>query len=104
MGNNQAKRPIDESQTPGDGSSSNIIVGSPMEDSGFVFPDHNEMLRVSYTVTIFFAWLFPTIQHLVGVHFFYRVSFCILRIFSFKSHIIVLSLNLLIDSFIQLHI
>ena len=46
MGNTQPKRSTDESQAPGDGSASNIMVGSPMEDSGFIFPDHNEMLRV----------------------------------------------------------
>ena len=48
MGNTTAKRPVDEQQNPGDVSvSSSIVVGSPMDDSGFIFPDHHDLLTVS---------------------------------------------------------
>nr|CAB3265153.1 5'-AMP-activated protein kinase subunit beta-1 [Phallusia mammillata] len=44
MGNTPAKRSLDDSQSGGDGHPGHNIDGSPMDDSGFVFPDHNEIL------------------------------------------------------------
>nr|XP_002129192.1 5'-AMP-activated protein kinase subunit beta-1 [Ciona intestinalis] len=45
MGNNQQKRALDEQQVPGDGQpANNLVLESPMEDSGFIFPDHHDLL------------------------------------------------------------
>uniref|UniRef100_H2YE10 5'-AMP-activated protein kinase subunit beta-1 n=1 Tax=Ciona savignyi TaxID=51511 RepID=H2YE10_CIOSA len=45
MGNTQQKRVSDENQLPGDGQlANNLVLESPMEDSGFIFPDHNDSL------------------------------------------------------------
>lgn len=49
MGNTPAKRTLDDSQGSGDGQPGHNIDGSPMDDSGFVFPDHNEILAVVNT-------------------------------------------------------
>ena len=48
MGNTAPKRSADEQSNAGDGSvrSNSIMVGSPMDDSSFVFPDH-DLLGVS---------------------------------------------------------
>ena len=49
MGNTAPKRSTDDQGNSGDGTvhSSSIVVGSPMDDSGFIFPDH-DLLSVSF--------------------------------------------------------
>lgn len=46
MGNTTGKRVTDEQHGAGDGQQAGQMDGSPMDDSGFVFPDHNDLLKV----------------------------------------------------------